>query len=135
MARTVVEVDDEPGIVKMVESRLKASGYGVLTATDGAEGLRLCQLYKPDVAVLDVMMPGVAGGDVAHAMSIDPALRHIPVIFLTALVKRVVGDPFYDAYRNGPVGGCHFLAKPFKANELLDMLAKVLDAIPRETSR
>jgi two-component system alkaline phosphatase synthesis response regulator PhoP len=126
MAKNVLVVDDEPGIVKMVESRLKASGYGVVTATDGQEGLRLCKLHKPDVAVLDVMMPGVPGDVIADAMKNDPALRHIPVIFLTALVKREVGDPVYDAYRQGPVGGCYYLAKPFKGNELLEMLARVL---------
>lgn len=126
MAKTVLVVDDEPGIVKMVESRLKASGYGVVTATDGEEALRLCRLHKPDVAVLDVMMPGVSGGVVADEIKSDPALRHIPVIFLTALVKREGGDPVYDAYRRGPVGGCYYLAKPFKGNELLEMLERVL---------
>jgi two-component system, OmpR family, alkaline phosphatase synthesis response regulator PhoP len=131
MAKTVLVVDDEPGIVKMVESRLKAGGYDVVTATDGKEGLRVCKLCKPDVAVLDVMMPGVSGDFIADAMRNDPALRHIPVIFLTALVKREGGDPFDDAYRRGPVGGYYYLAKPFKGNELLEMLARVLGEVSR----
>ena len=125
MPKRVLVVDDEPGIVKMVESRLKAAGYGVVTAGDGEEGLRMAKLWKPDVAVLDVMMPGVSGDFVAEAMKEDPGLCHIPVIFLTALVKRD-GGPFDDTYRQGPVGGYYYLAKPFKGNELLDMLAKVL---------
>jgi CheY-like chemotaxis protein len=126
MEKTVLVVDDEPGIVKMVESRLKAGGYGVVTATDGQEGLRMCRLRKPDVAVLDVMMPGVPGDVIADEMRNDPALTHIPVIFLTALVKRDGEGAVYDAYRRGPVGGYHYLAKPFKGNELLDMIEKVL---------
>ena len=120
MAKKVLVVDDEPGIVRMVESRLKAAGYWVVTATNGTEGLRKCRTAKPDVAVLDLMMPGMPGDAVAEAMKDDPALSHIPVIFLTALVKRD------DAVEGRPVAGYYFLAKPFKGHELLDMLARVL---------
>jgi two-component system, OmpR family, alkaline phosphatase synthesis response regulator PhoP len=125
MVKNVLVVDDEPGIVKMVESRLKAAGYGVLTATGGEEALRVCRQTKPDVAVLDVMMPGLPGDHVAQAMREDPALRDIPVIFLTALVRKQ-GAPLDDAYLRGPVAGFYYLAKPFKGSELLDMLGKVL---------
>lgn len=120
MAKKVLVVDDEPGIVKMVESRLRAAGYSVVTATDGTEGLRKCRTAKPDVAVLDLMMPGMPGEAVAEAMKDDPALSHIPVIFLTALVKRD------EAAEGRPIAGYYFLAKPFKGHELLDMLARVL---------
>jgi CheY-like chemotaxis protein len=84
------------------------------------EGLRKCRTAKPDVAVLDLMMPGMPGDALAEAMKDDPALSHIPVIFLTALVKRD------DAVEGRPVAGYYFLAKPFKGHELLDMLARVL---------
>ncbi len=125
MVKKVLVVDDEPGILKMVESRLKSAGYSVMTAGDGEEGLNLCRRSRPDVAVLDVMMPGMPGDHIADAMRTDPALKDIPVIFLTALVKRQ-GGPFDEAYRKGPVGGYHYLAKPFKGLELLELLEKVL---------
>jgi two-component system, cell cycle response regulator len=120
MAAKVLVVDDEPWIVKIVESRLKAAGFDVITAGGGKEGLRQCKLFTPDVAVLDIMMPGMTGGAVAEAMKDDPALRHIPVIFLTALVTK--GEA---AKARGP-GGPYYLAKPFKGEELLDMVRKVL---------
>jgi two-component system, OmpR family, alkaline phosphatase synthesis response regulator PhoP len=119
MAKKVLVVDDEPSIIKMVESRLKAGGYEVVTATGGEEALRKCRFFKPDVVVLDVMMPDKSGDAVAEEMSEDFSLRHIPIIFLTAIVTK--GETPKDT-----IGGCYFLAKPFKGKELLDMLQRVL---------
>ncbi len=126
MEKQVLVVDDEPGIVKMVESRLKAAGYGVLTAADAEEGLRACRTARPDVAVLDIMMPGMSGDLMADAMKNDPELRAIPVIFLTALVKRQESSPIDRAFRSGPVAGFYYLAKPFKGHELLELLERVI---------
>ena len=120
MAQKVLVVDDEPWIVKIVESRLKAAGFEVITAGGGEEGLRQCKLFRPDVAILDIMMPGMSGGSVAEAMKDDTALRHIPVIFLTALVTKG------EAAKVRAPGGPYYLAKPFKGEELLDMVRKVL---------
>jgi two-component system, OmpR family, alkaline phosphatase synthesis response regulator PhoP len=127
MAKQVLVVDDEPGIVKMVASRLNAAGYRVVTATDGVEGLRKCKLVKPDVAVLDVMMPGMPGDLVAEAMKDDPALSHIPVIFLTALVKKD------ETAETRPIAGYYYLAKPFKGNELLELLERVVRQTPTKS--
>ena len=118
MATKVLVVDDEPGIVKMVESRLKSAGYEVITAADGEEGLKKCQLFKPDIAVLDIRMPGMSGTELAEAMKDDPALQDIPIIFLTALVKRD------EAAKARTSGGQYYLAKPFKGEELLELLWK-----------
>ena len=114
----VLVVDDEPEIVILVESRLKSAGYEVITAADGEEGLRKCQLFKPDIAVLDIRMPGMTGDALAEAMKDDPALRDIPVIFLTALVKR------QEVAKARVIGGQYYLAKPFKGEELLELLWK-----------
>jgi CheY-like chemotaxis protein len=94
-------------------------------ATGGDEALRKCRETRPDVAVLDVMMPGIPGDHVAQAMREDPALCDIPVIFLTALVRKQ-GAPLDEAYLKGPVAGFYYLAKPFKGTELLEMLGRVL---------
>jgi len=118
MATKVLVVDDEPEIVTLVESRLKASGYEVITAADGEEGLKKCKLFKPDIAVLDVMMPRMSGDSVAEAMKDDPELRHIPIIFLTAIVKK------HEVAKPRPIGGHYFLAKPFKGEELLELIWK-----------
>ncbi len=115
----VLVVDDEPEIVTLVESRLKAGGYEVITATDGEEGLKKCKHFKPDIAVLDIMMPGMSGDSLAEAMKDDPALCDIPVIFLTAMVKK------HEAAKGRAIGGRYYLAKPFKGEELLDLLWRV----------
>ena len=119
MAKKVLVVDDEPSITKMVESRLKAGGYEVVTATGGEEALRKCRFFKPDVVVLDVMMPDKSGDAVAEEMSEDPALHHIPIIFLTAIVTK-------DEAPKNTVGGYYYLAKPFKGKELLETIQRVL---------
>lgn len=118
MATKVLVVDDEPGIVKMVESRLKSAGYEVITAADGEEGLSKCKLFRPDIAVLDIMMPGMSGTSLAEAMKDDPKLQDIPIIFLTALVKR------NEVAKARSVGGQYYLSKPFKGEELLALLWK-----------
>ena len=103
----------------MVESRLKAGGYEVVTATGGEEALRKCRFFKPDIAVLDVMMPDMSGDAVAEQMNEDPTLCHIPIIFLTAIVTK-------DETPKETIGGCYFLAKPFKGKELLDTIHRML---------
>ena len=119
MATKVLVVDDEPEIVTLVESRLKAGGYEVITAINGEEGLKKCKLFKPDIAVLDIMMPGMSGDSLAEAMKDDPALCNIPVIFLTAMVKK------HEVPKGQTIGGRYYLAKPFKGEELLDLLWRV----------
>jgi adenylate cyclase len=112
----VLVVDDEPEILTLVESRLNAGGYEVITAADGEEGLKKCQMFRPDIAVLDIMMPGMSGDSLAEAMKDDPALCDIPVIFLTAMVKK------QEAAKGRPIGGRYYLSKPFKGDELLEVL-------------
>ncbi len=120
MAKTVLVVDDEPFIVRMVESRLKSSGYEVITAGGGEEGLRKCRFYKPDVVILDIMMPDIPGDAVAETMSDDPALSHIPIIFLTAILKKG------EVAKTPTVKGQNYLAKPFQGKELLELIQRVL---------
>ena len=119
MAKKVLVVDDEPEIVTLVDSRLTASGYEVITATSGEEGLRKCQRFKPDLVVLDIMMPDLSGDAVAEAMHDDPDLSRIPIIFLTAIISK-------DEVPKTTIGGYYYLAKPFKGEELLQMLRWIL---------
>lgn len=120
MGKKVLVVDDEPTIVKMLESRLKAEGYEVFTAHSGEEGLAQCKLAKPDAVVLDIMMPDMDGSVVAAHMQEDPNLSKIPIVFLTAVVKP------QEIPKNRKIGGHYFLSKSFKITELLDILKKIL---------
>lgn len=80
--RRVLLVDDEPGILKTVGKRLEVSGYEVLTAADGQDGLSKARLGHPDVIILDLMMPRMNGFEVCAALKRDPQCRQIPVIIL-----------------------------------------------------
>ena len=120
MGKIILVVDDDPDIVKIVESRLTANGYEAHTAHTGEEGLRKCRLIRPDAVILDLMMPDMDGSSVAHEMKDDPDTCNIPVIFLTGAVKAS------EVPKSHKIGGQYFLAKPFKAEELLKMLQLVL---------
>jgi DNA-binding response OmpR family regulator len=120
MGKKILVVDDEPTIVKMLESRLKADGYEVFTAHSGEEGLEQCKLAKPDAVILDIMMPDMGGNEVAAHMQEDSNLKHIPIIFLTAVIKPK------EVPKDRKIGGQYFLSKAFKMEELLGILKKIL---------
>ena len=120
MGKKILVVDDEPIIVKMLESGLKADGYEVLTAHSGEEGLEQCKLSKPDALILDIMMPDMDGSEVAAHMHEDSNLKHIPIIFLTAAIKPK------EVPKDRKIGGHYFLSKAFKTEELLGILKKIL---------
>jgi CheY-like chemotaxis protein len=120
MKTKILVVDDERGIVEIVKEQLTANGYEVYTALTGEEGLRKCKSLKPDVIILDIMMPDMDGSSVAEDMKEDPDTADIPVLFLTGAVKPS------ELPESHIVGGQYFLAKPFKSEELLKMLRIVL---------
>jgi CheY-like chemotaxis protein len=120
MKKKILVVDDEPDIVRMVEARLAAHGYEVQTATGGREALEKCKSFRPDIAILDVVMPEMGGDAVASAMRKDPDLWKIPVIFLTAIVTAE------EVTKSHFIGGNLFLPKPFKSEELIAMIERTL---------
>jgi two-component system alkaline phosphatase synthesis response regulator PhoP len=120
MAKKVLIVDDEPYIVKLIESRLKANDYEVIVAYDGEEGLTKAVQYLPDLIILDIMMPKIDGPAMAEEIRANPKTASIPIIFLTALVKKA------ETENTNVIGGQYFIAKPFKPEELLATIKIVL---------
>jgi len=120
MKTKILVVDDERVIVEVVAEELTAHGYEVYKAFTGMEGLRKCKSLRPDVVILDIMMPDIDGSSVAAEMKDDPNTANIPVIFLTGAVKP---SEVPDSHL---VGGQFFLAKPFKTEDLLKILRMVL---------
>jgi CheY-like chemotaxis protein len=120
MKKKVLIVDDDPGIVEIVEFELKLHGYEVLTACSGKEGLEKCKRLKPDVVIMDIMMPGMAKNQTAEEIKNDPSTSHIPIIFLTGMVRTE------EVPKDRRIGGQYLLAKPFKSEELLMMLRRIL---------
>jgi DNA-binding response OmpR family regulator len=111
--RSVVLVaDDDRDILDLLAFRLGRAGYEVVSASDGEEALRLATERRPDLAVLDVMMPKLDGYEVTRRMRADEATKRIPVILLTARVQE------HDVARGFEVGADDYMKKPFSPAEL-----------------
>lgn len=115
MKKRILLVDDEAPITRMMRRNLESTGrFEVLDVNDPTQALQLARQFRPDLALLDVMMPGKDGGELAADFKEDPELSRMPVVFLTAIVSRNEVNP------TGSVIGEHtFLAKPVKLEELL----------------
>jgi len=106
MSARILVVDDIAPNVKLLEARLTAEYFDVLTATDGPSAIAVAQRETPDLILLDVMMPGMDGFEVCRRLKADPATRHIPVVMVTALTE------MEDRVRGLEAGADDFLSKP-----------------------
>ena len=120
MAKKILVVDDEPNIITMIKSRLKANGYDVITACDGQEGLEKAQNENPDLILLDVMMPKLTGYKVARLLKFDSSFNDIPIIMLTARSQEK------DIELGATVGVNMYITKPFEPEELLEAIKILL---------
>lgn len=116
----VLIVDDDPGLLKLVQRALTPKGYEVLTATTGTEGLNQVQAEKPDIVVLDKVMPDIEGFEIARRLRREPVFAHIPIVILTGASE--LGDKL-DAFN---AGADDYLTKPFEVDELAARLAALL---------
>jgi DNA-binding response OmpR family regulator len=117
--RTVLVVDDDPVIVKLLQVNFEMEGYVVLTAGDGEQGLERARQEHPDIVILDVMMPKLDGFEVARLLKADPSTRQIPVLLLSAKAQTSdiqAGQSLADDY----------ITKPFDPLELLDRVASLV---------
>lgn len=113
MSARILVVDDIQANVDVLEAKLSAEYYDVLTATRGAKGFEMARREKPDIILLDVMMPDLDGFEVCRRLKADPETRHIPVLMLTAL------DGRDDRLRGLEVGAEDFLSKPIDDVQLM----------------
>src|SRR5206468_9982391 len=122
MAKKILAVDDERHIVRLVEVNLQRAGYEVVTAYDGREALEKVKSEKPDLVVLDVMMPYMDGFEVLKHLKADPSTAEIPVIMLTAKAQDA------DVFRGWQSGVDCYLTKPFNPMELLTFVKRIFDS-------
>jgi two-component system, OmpR family, response regulator len=114
----VLVVDDEPSIRELVSTVLRYEGFDIATAASGNEALREVERFRPDLVVLDVMLPDLSGFDVQRRLV--ESGRRLPVIFLTAR------DAVEDRVRGLTIGGDDYLTKPFSLEELVARVRAVL---------
>lgn len=120
MAKKILVVDDEPEIVELLKTRLEVSGYQVVTAGNGVTALRTVKEERPDLLILDMMLPDIQGSTICAQIKADEKYSFIPVILLTARSsdydKDVVRTIKADAY----------ITKPFKQEVLLKTVKDLL---------
>jgi len=124
MTRVLV-IDDEAPIRLLCRVNLEAEGMEVLEASDGPTGLEQARAADPDVILLDVMMPGLDGWQVAEQLLEDDTTRSIPIVFLTARAE------FRDRARGLDLGGIDYVTKPFNPLELAPLVEDMLKRVGR----
>jgi DNA-binding response OmpR family regulator len=118
--RTVLVVDDDPVILRLLEVNFEMEGFVVHTATDGLEGLERAKASPPDVIVSDVMMPRMNGLELVRGLKADPTTASIPVILLSAKAQASDVRDGMDA------GADDYVTKPFEPLDLVDRVTKLL---------
>jgi len=119
---TILAADDEPSIIRLIQVTLEREGHTVLTAADGREALAVVAQERPDLIVLDVMMPHVDGFEALRQLKENADTAAIPVILLSA--KRHDNDLF----RGLQFGAVSYLTKPFNPKELIAVVSQILPA-------
>jgi DNA-binding response OmpR family regulator len=117
----ILLADDHPDIVRLLQICLRGEGHELFIAYDGSEALRLVEEERPDLAILDVIMPGVDGYRVLNRIKSDPELRDMVVVMLT------VKDQPEEVTLGLDIGADYYLAKPFKPAEMSSLVRRILE--------
>lgn len=119
-APVVLIVDDDPLLVSLVQHKLESRGYTVITATDGAAGLEHARTVKPDIIVLDIMMPVLDGRSTLLRLREDPQFSQTPVVMLSARGRE---EDIVDLLQ---LGASDYLVKPFSPEELAARIGRLV---------
>lgn len=122
MAKKILAVDDERHIVRLVQINLEKEGYEVVTASNGREALEKVSSEKPDLIVMDVMMPEMDGFEALKRLKDNSATAQIPVIMLTAKAQDA------DVFRGWQSGVDLYLTKPFNPMELITFVKRIFES-------
>ena len=115
-AKTVLVVDDEPVLRTIVREILHEEGYAVIEAADGRVMLEIMARERPDLVLMDVMMPGIDGREAYRQLRSNPEHRDVPVVMMSAGVRPIRLDP--------SIAG--FMAKPFDVTQLVELVARLI---------
>jgi len=120
MAVKILVCDDERSIVRLIQVNLERQGWQVVTAYDGKEGLEKIMSEKPDICVLDVMMPYMDGFEVLKNLRREPSTQKLPVVMLTAKAQDK------DVFEGYHYGADVYLTKPFNPMELVTFIKRII---------
>src|SRR5210317_1586382 len=127
MPKEILIVDDEPSIVVPIQFLMEQQGYSVLVAENGEDALDMIYKYKPDLILLDIMLPRIDGYEVCEIVRLNPEYRNIKIIFLTAKGREV------EIAKGLALGANAYITKPFSNTELVAKVKELL-AITHETA-
>ena len=122
MGKRILAVDDEIDVLLIVKTALQTEGYEVDTASNGPDALALTKENRPDLILLDVMMPGMSGFDVLRALKAEDATATIPVIMLTGVSER---GKIQEALASGTE---YYIVKPFEFHDLISKVNQALNS-------
>ena len=118
--KKILVIDDDADFLKTIQVRLEDNDYRVLTCLDGENGLSMAKNEKPDLIILDLILPGITGENLCKNIRSDEEIKHIPIIMLTCKdteVDRVIGMV---------IGADAYITKPLEPKKLLDTIEKLL---------
>ena len=121
MPKEILIVDDEPGVVAPLQFLMEQQGYNVMTAQRGEDALDLIYQYKPDLVLLDIMLPGIDGYEVCEIVRLNPNYRDVKIIFLTAKSSEV------EFAKGMALGADAYITKPFSNTELVGKVKELLE--------
>ncbi len=120
MEPTILLIDDDPMVARLVQLMLEPEGYQLTVAPNGLEGLKIAQINPPDLLLLDLMLPGQDGFQVLHQLRAEPRTADIPVIVVSSKSQPT------DKQTATEIGANAYLAKPYKRAELLSLIRSLL---------
>lgn len=120
MSQKILIVEDEPNIIVPLQFSLEQKGYKILVADNGEDALRMMPTEKPELILLDIMLPGVDGYEVCEAIRRNPDLRSTKVVFLSAMGRDI------DIAKGMSLAADAYIIKPFSILEVIDKVAELL---------
>jgi DNA-binding response OmpR family regulator len=118
---TILVVEDDPVILRLLEVNFEMEGFGVLTAEDGEAGVEVARAETPDLVVSDIMMPKMSGLELVEALRADPATKDIPIVLLSAKAQAA------DLAAGTEAGADDYVTKPFEPLELVERVNALLE--------
>lgn len=118
--QVILVVDDEEDLLEFIGYSLRKEGYDVLTSDNGEQGIKMAKENRPDLILLDIMMPGMSGIEVCRLIKQDTELKHIPIVFLTAKMDEKIEVQGLD------LGADDYLPKPISTSKLKSRIKAVL---------